>query len=415
MSKTTPSSTPASPRHAPLGFTAFVAIVAGLMALNALAIDIMLPGLPDIEAAFGLDDPNRAQLVISSYLIGFGVGQLAMGVLSDRYGRRPVLLWGVFVYCLAALACALAPSMEILLFGRFLQGLGSAAPRVVAGATVRDCYEGRPMARVMSLVFMVFMAVPVIAPSLGQLILLVGNWHLIFIVLGIYATFVFVICFRRLPETLHPEYRRAIRWVTVRESLGSIFGARQTVGYTLAAGAFLAALFGFINSAQQVLGEVLGLGRWFPLVFALVASGIAIASFANSKLVERFGMRVMGHGAVMLFFGVAVVMLILALFDALSLMLFLPLMMIAMPLVGLIFANFNALAMEPQAHVAGIASSIIGSFTVLIGTGGGYLVGQAFDGTLVPLTAGYSLFGLITLMILLVTERGRLCQPTPGR
>ncbi|HSG56031.1 MAG TPA: MFS transporter, partial [Paracoccaceae bacterium] len=142
-----PSSHQPSTRHAPLGFTGFVAIVAGLMALNALAIDIMLPGLPDIERTFDLIDPNRAQTVISSYLIGFGLGQLAMGVLSDRFGRRPVLLWGVFVYGLAALACALAPSIEVLLLGRFLQGLGSAAPRVVAGATVRDCYDGRPMAR----------------------------------------------------------------------------------------------------------------------------------------------------------------------------------------------------------------------------------------------------------------------------
>lgn len=412
-SKSMPENPSPTDRHAPLSFGGFVALVAALMALNALAIDIMLPGFPNIERSFHLSDPNYAQTVISAYLIGFGLGQLAMGVLSDRYGRRPVLLAGLVIYGAAAFFCAISPSMEALLIGRFVQGLGSAAPRVVAVAVVRDCYGGRQMARVMSLVFMVFMAVPVVAPSLGQGVLLFANWHMIFVLLFVYAVIVFWVCLRRLPETLHPEYRRPIEVKPILEALGSIFGARQTVGYMLSAGAFLAALFGFINSAQQVLGEVLGLGQWFPLVFAVVASGIALASFINSALVERFGMRLMGHGAVILFLVFSTAMLVLARLDLLTAHVFLPLLVCTMPLVGLIFANFNSIAMEPQQHVAGIASSMIGAVTILIGAGGGFLVGQAFDGTILPLAVGFSGFGALSLVLLLITERGKLCQPTP--
>jgi DHA1 family bicyclomycin/chloramphenicol resistance-like MFS transporter len=406
---------PASPRHAPLGFGQFVALIAALMALNALAIDIMLPGFPDLELAYGLDDPNRAQTVITAYLLGFGLGQLAMGVLSDRYGRRPVLLGGILVYGLAAAACIFAPSMTGLLVARFVQGLGSAAPRVVAVAAVRDCYGGRPMARVMSLVMMVFMAVPILAPSVGQLILIAASWHAVFAFLAVYAFTAFGVCLRFLPETLHPEWRREIRLGPIKEALGSIFGSRQTVGYTLSAGAFFAAMFGFINSAQQILGEVYGLGKWFPLVFIMAAGSIALSAFVNSKLVERLGMRLLSHGATLIFLGLALVQLALSSLGLLGLAFFLPLLTLSMLMVGLVFANFNALAMEPQQQVAGIASSIVGSFTVLIGAGGGYLIGQAFDGTLTPLSLGFVISGAATLALLLIAERGRLCRPLEGR
>ena len=406
---------PASPRHAPLGFTQFVSLIAALMALNALAIDIILPGFPEIERSFALDDPNQAQTVISTYLLGFGLGQLAMGVLSDWYGRRPVLLAGIFVYALASVACLLAPSMTALLIARFVQGLGSAAPRVVAVAAVRDCYGGRRMARVMSLVMMVFMMVPVLAPSIGQLILIAASWHAVFAFLAIYAFLAFGFCLKLLPETLHPEWKRPIRVPIVAQGLRSIFGSRQTVGYMLSAGAFFAALFGFINSAQQILGEVLGLGQWFPLVFMVAAGSIALAAFVNSRLVERLGMRVLSHAAMLFFLGLSLVFLLLASLDLVTAWVFVPILTCSMLLVGLVFANFNALAMEPQQEVAGIASSVIGAVTVLCGAGGGYLIGQAFDGSVLPLAVGFVISGAVTLVMLLIAERGRLCQPLEGR
>lgn len=400
-----------SRRHAPLGFAGFVALMAALMAMNALAIDIMLPGLPDIVDAFTLSDPNTAQTVISSYLVGFGLGQLGIGVLADWYGRRPVLLAGVVLYGVAALVCLAAPSMTALLVARFIQGLGSAAPRVVAIAAVRDCYGGRPMARVMSLVMMIFMAMPVLAPVLGQVVLLTASWHAVFALLALYAGIVFLICVRFLPETLHPEWRRPIRIERIADALRSILGSRQTLGYMLSAGTFFGAMFGFINSAEQVLGQVLGLGKWFTAVFALTAGSIAVSSFVNSQLVERFGMRVLSHAATVLFLLISLIMVALASLNQLDAYTFVPLITAAMLLVGLVFSNFNALAMEPQQRVAGIASSVVGAVLVLIGAVNGYFIGQAFDGTLRPLAVGFALSAAATLVILFVTERGRLFRP----
>lgn len=400
-----------SPLHAPLGFTAFVSLLAALMALNALAVDIMLPGLPDIQRAFSLDDPNYAQTVITAYLGGFGLGHLAVGILSDRYGRKPVLLAGLSVYGVAAFACLLAPDMTTLLTARVLMGLGAAAPRVVSVAVVRDCYGGREMARVMSLIMMVFMAMPIVAPSIGQLILLAASWHAVFALLTIYAVVLSVLCSKALPETLPRERRRPIEVQVILAALRSIFGARATVGYALAAGAFLGALFGFINSAQQILGEAMGLGPWFPAVFAATALGIALSSYVNSRIVERLGMRVLSHSATILFLALSLLLLTLETTGVMTPYLFLPLLTLAMLLVGMVFSNFNALAMEPQQHVAGIASSIVGAITILLAAGMGYLIGQGYDGTVRPLVVGFCLSAALALVILLVTERGRLCRP----
>ncbi|MEX0923677.1 MAG: multidrug effflux MFS transporter [Rhodovibrionaceae bacterium] len=404
-----PTSSESEPeRHAPLGFRQFVGIVGALMALNALAIGILLPSLPDIADAFDLEDPNRAQTVITAYLIGFGFGQLMMGVLSDRYGRRPILLAGIFVYGCAAMVCAFAPDMTTLLVARFAQGVGSAAPRVIALAAVRDCYGGRRMARIISLAVIIFMVVPVVAPSIGQLVLLAASWQALFGFLVFAAFAIFLVCFRFLPETLPRQSRRAIRLDLISEALRSMLGSRQTIGYMLSAGVFFGAFFGFVNSAQQVLGETLGMGRWFPLVFAATASSIAISSFVNSRLVERLGMRTLGHWATLIFLAIALAMLLLAILGQLTAFVFLPLLTTSMLLVGIVFANFNALAMEPQQKVAGFASSVVGAVTILLGAGGGYLIGQAYDGTLFPLVIGFVLSGAGTTVLLLMTERGKL-------
>ncbi len=400
--------TQASPRHAPLGFGAFVALQAGLVGMNAFAIDIMLPGLPNIAASYDMEDANLAQAVISSYLIGFGIGHFFMGVISDRYGRKPVLIAGLVGYVATALVCILAPTYGTLLAARFIQGVCSSAPGVVSRAVVRDCYEGRTMARVMSLTMSLFMIVPVIAPTVGQLVLFVADWHTIFGFLLVYGTILLFICFTRLPETLPPENRRAIRYREVKEGLGSVFGSRQTIGYSLAGGTFFGSLFGFLNSSQQIFVDVLGFGVWFPAVFAATATSMSLSSFVNSRLVERFGMRFLSHVASTGFLVLALVMLAVSVSGAMTGWIMLPMMMAMMLLVGLVFANFGALAMEPQGHVAGIASSVNGGATILIGAVYGFFVGQSFDGTTVPLATGFVVSGAFTMVVLLVTERGRL-------
>ena len=394
--------------HAPLGFAGFVLLVAALMALNAVATDIMLPALPDIGRAMAVAAENDRQAVVTAYLLGFGLGQFAMGALSDRYGRRPVLIGGLVVYCGAALFAAASADFAALLAARAAQGVGAAAPRVIVTALVRDCYEGRRMAKVTSLAMMTFMAAPIVAPSLGQALLLVGDWRMIFATLTVYGVAVLAVAALRLPETLPPEWRRPLDPRALTESAAMVLRERQTVGYALASGIFFGALFGFINSAQQILAELYALGPWFPVVFGAIAFCMAFSAFLNAMLVGRFGMRALSHIAVLAFTAISATLAGLALLGHPPLWLFLALLGGAMTLVGMVFSNFNALAMEPQAKVAGIASSFIGGATTLIGASAGFVIGRAYDGTILPLATGYALCGLATIATLAATERGRL-------
>ncbi|HYF53804.1 MAG TPA: multidrug effflux MFS transporter [Salinarimonas sp.] len=391
-----------------MSFREFVGMVAGLMALNALAIDIMLPSLQQIGAALAVQDENSRQAVLSAYLVGFGAGQLLIGSVSDRYGRRSVLIAGLAVYVAAALLCAAAPSFQALLLGRLVQGLASAAPRVVTTSVVRDCYGGRRMASVMSLAMTVFMAVPVLAPSIGQAITLFASWRAIFGFLTVYGVVMLVWVAWRLPETLSPEDRRPVTPRGVLAAYAEVLGTRRTLGYALAGGTVFGAMFGFLTSAQQVFTEVFRIGPYFPLAFAGVALAMSASSFLNARLVGRYGMRRLSHGAVTAFALLSAAMAGLAWTGHLAFVPFMMLLAGLMFLVGMVFSNFNALAMEPQGHVAGTAASAIGSVSTLVGATVGSGIGQAYDGTLVPMATGYLLLSLVTLAIVAVTERGRL-------
>ena len=218
-----------------------------------------------------IHDPNARQWVITSYLLGFGVAQLVYGSLADRYGRKPVLMVGLTLYTLFAALCAFSTSFEMLLIARFLTGLGAASTRVLAVSIVRDCYAGRQMARVMSLAFIVFLATPVIAPSLGQAIMLFASWRWIFGILSIFGLVVIAWAAIKLPETQHPEDRLPISVAGVTSAFKIALTDRIAMGYTLAAALVLSGLFGFLNSAQQVFVDVLGAGDIFPLIFAGIA------------------------------------------------------------------------------------------------------------------------------------------------
>jgi DHA1 family bicyclomycin/chloramphenicol resistance-like MFS transporter len=394
--------------HAPIRRREFVAVIAALMALNALAIDAMLPALQEIGAALGEADPNRRPLVLTAYMAGFGLGQLVVGTISDRFGRRPVLLAGLAAYVAAAAACAAAPDFATMLAARVVQGLASAAPRVVALAVVRDCYSGRAMARLMSLAMTVFMAVPVVAPSLGQLVILAAPWRAIFGLLAAFGTAMLLWTALRLPETLPPARRLPLSPTRVAGAFRSVASNRQTVGYGIACGLMFGAMFGFLASAELVFDHVFGLGPWFPAAFAAIAGTIALSSFLNSRLVERFGMRVLSHGATAVFVALSALLLGLALAGLLGFAAFMAVFGAMTCLVGMIFSNMNALAMEPQGHVAGTASSMLGCATTLIAASIGTATGMAFDGTVVPMAAGYLLCGAAALAVVAWTERGRL-------
>ncbi|HWT50996.1 MAG TPA: multidrug effflux MFS transporter [Caulobacter sp.] len=402
MSDTNPSP------HPGMGFGQFVALIAAMMATNALAIDSMLPALPHIGEALGVHDPNARQWVITSYLLGFGVAQLVYGSLADRYGRKPVLMAGLTLYTVFAALCAFSTSFETLLLARFLTGLGAASTRVLTISIVRDCYAGRQMARVMSLAFIVFLATPVIAPSLGQAIMLFASWRWIFGVLSIFGLAVMAWAAIKLPETQHVEDRIPISVKGVTSAFRIALTDRVAMGYTIASTLVVAGLFGFLNSAQQVFSQVLGAGDIFPLIFAGIAGSMAISSLLNSRIVEKLGMRKVSHWALIGFIAVAAAHAVVAVTGHETLVTFALMQAAMMFCFGLVMSNFGAIAMEPLGHVAGAAASIQGFITTVGGALAGFLIGQLFDGTTVPLTLGFTAFGVAGLITVLATEKGKL-------
>ena len=235
------------------GAREMTALLAGLMALNAFAIDAMVPALPDIGRSLHVAHENDRQLVVIAYFIGFASTQLLWGPLADRFGRKPIMATGVALYGLFALLCALAPSFPILIAGRVLMGGSAAATRVLVVAMVRDLFEAEAMARVMSLVFMTFMLVPVLAPSIGQLILLVAPWRAIFVVLALYAVVMIAWPWLRLPETLRPEFRRPLEFRGIGRAMLETLREPQSRGYTLAMTVSFAGLVAYISSVQQIV------------------------------------------------------------------------------------------------------------------------------------------------------------------
>ncbi|GAA4717514.1 multidrug effflux MFS transporter [Sphingomonas lutea] len=387
------------------------AMLAGLMALNAFAIDAMIPALPDIGRSLGVADENRRQLVVIAYMIGFGSTQLIWGPLADRFGRRPVLAAGVALYTIFALLCGIAGSFALLIASRVAMGASAAVTRVLVVAMVRDLFESEEMARVMSLVFMVFMVVPVLAPSIGQAILLFAPWRAIFIVLAGYGLIMLAWAWLRMPETLHPEFRRSLKigemagaaWETLREP--------QSRGYTLALTVTFASLVAYISSIQQIVFDAFGRPELIGLVFGGIAAPMALASWTNSRIVGRFGLRRVGHGAAAAFVVVTAIHAAIALSGHETLTSFIILQALAMCCFALTSSNLGTLAMEHMAPIAGTAASVQG----VVGTIGaaiiGFVIGQAFDGTATPFIVGTALCAALTFVLILFTEPRALFAP----
>jgi len=385
-----------------------VALLAGLMALNAFAIDAMIPALPDIGGQLGVAAENDRQLVVVAYFLGFGIGQIFWGPLADRFGRRPILGAGIALYTAFALMCGIAGSFELLVAGRVAMGASAAVTRVLVTAMVRDLFDGEEMARVMSLVFMVFMLVPMLAPNIGQAILLVADWRAIFIVLAAYGAIMWTWSFVKLPETLHPEYRRPLHggeiWAAVRAAAGD----RLSIGYTLALTAVFAGLTGYIASIQQIVFDVFEAGSFVGVVFAAIAAPMALASWGNSRVVGRFGLRRTGHGGLLAFVAIAIAHVLMAMSMDEPLWLFIVMMGLTFVAFAFTTSNFGTLAMTNMAPIAGTASSFQGVTGTIGGALLGFLIGRSFNGTQMPFLLGLAICGVVAVVLVLWTERGSL-------
>lgn len=398
-------------RRAGIAFPEFVALCAAIIALGALGIDTMLPALPAIGTRLGAASEADWPLVITAFVLGFGIAQPIHGPLSDRYGRRPVLLVSIAIYVVTNLIATASGSFTLMLVARFVGGLAVASTRVVAVAIVRDLHAGRAMAKVTSLIFMTFMAVPVVAPALGQALLLVGSWRLIFGAIAGFALLVLIWFAWRMPETLPVERRQPLEARVLAANWRTTLTDRYSLGYMLAAAAMQGAMYGYLNTIQAIVDRTFGVPDMLAFVFAGAAVLLAGANLLNSRIVMQVGTRRISQTALLVLIGMSVVSLVVMEMGGETIWTFAILQSVTLACFGLTGSNFSAMAMERMGAIAGTASSVQGFVSVTGGALIGALIGRAFDGTTGPLHTAFILCGVIAFAIVAVVERGKLFTP----
>lgn len=386
-----------------------VAILAMMSATVAFATDAMLPAFPVIGSELSPEAPNRVQLVIAVFMAGLGLGTLVSGPLSDAVGRQKVAVWGSALIVICALVAAMAPSLEVLLLARFAQGLGSAGPRVAAMAIVRDLFRGREMAKIMSFIIFVFTLAPVFAPSIGWVLAWGFGWRAIFVTFAVFTIISTGWLILRLPETLAPENKRSFRPGQLMSGVKEVFSIRQVVLAMAAQTLIFAILMSTLLSSQQIFDHVFHQGAHFHLWFGLMAILAAGSNLVNASLVMRFGMKAMAKWGLICQGGLTVIVLILTVTNALPASWVFPVGFLwftsVFYLAGFGIGNLSSIAMEPVGHMAGLAASIITSSATVISIAIATPIGQAFNGTIVPLLIGVSLLaGLAVLLVAMIED-----------
>ncbi|WP_050528708.1 multidrug effflux MFS transporter [Pseudorhodobacter aquimaris] len=400
-----------NPSTKPIGQPEFIAMIAMLTATVAFAIDSMLPALPTIAAELSPNSPNNAQLILTSFLLGMGLGTFFVGPLSDSYGRRQIIVLGTLLYCVGAVAAYFAPTLEMMLLARVLQGLGAAGPRVVSLALVRDLYKGRQMARVVSYAMMVFSLVPAVAPLAASGIISVFGWRAIFATFILFSLASMSWLLIRQPETLPVESRRPFRVKPIMAALREVLSYRTILISIAAQALIIGALFGTLSSAQSIFETTFDRGASFPVWFALVAVCAGCASPTNAMLVERLGMRYMITRTLILQIVMSGSMLLLTIAGVLSQGLAFPAFVIWMigvfAMAGLTLGNLNALAMESVGHIAGMAASVSGAIATIMAVILAVPVGLAFNGTYLPLVSGVGVMAVVALALMLMMPQDK--------
>ena len=387
----------------------FIVLVALLNAMVAMSIDTMLPAIGVMARELGAADPNDRQLIITSFFGGMTIGTLMWGPLSDSTGRKPAIFAGLVLYAAGCLICLFATDFPMVLGGRILQGFGAAAPRIVSIAMVRDGSAGAAMAKVMSFVMTVFMLVPILAPSIGQLVLFAASWRVIFAGFLVMALIAAVWLATRQEETLPLEHRSKLSATTLLQAALEVLRHPVAIGYTLASGCVFGSFIAYLGTSQQIFAEQYGQGDLFAVWFGVFAVAIAIAMILNARLVMRYGMRALSKWAL------RASILLSGAFLVVSLMMsgHPPLWLLGAYLFsnffscGILFGNYNALAMEPMGRIAGMAAAISGALSSLLALVAGTVIGRVYDGTVIPLVAGFTGLGLVALLLTEWAERRR--------
>jgi MFS transporter, DHA1 family, multidrug resistance protein len=381
----------------------FIILMSALGAITALTIDMMMPALPVIGKDLGVRFQNNNQLIISFLFMGTSIGLLFFGPLSDSVGRKPPMIIGMLLFALGCVISIVAQNLSVMLVGRCIQGIGLGAPRALTVAIIRDQYTGAAMARIMSFIFMIFILAPMLAPALGQVILLFVSWHWIFVsllLLGLLLLYWFQL---RQPETLKKEHRTAFSVEQFLKNIKLITFNPTALGFALASGFISSAFLGYLSSAQQIFQEQYELGKLFPIYFAILSLSLGLASLINSKLVLRIGMRRLSKMAV-----VTIIMITLAflLFVMLKeghppLTWLMGFMMVILFCTGILFSNLSSMAMEPLGKICGFGSTFVGTISSLISVPIGIMIGRYYAGTVTPLVIGYLLCGGIFPLIVM--------------
>ena len=388
-----------------LPYWEFIILVSIMFGMIAFGTDTMLPAFPDIAKDLELLNVNKAQLIISSFILGTGLGQLISGPISDTFGRKPIITIGLMIFILACIAAYYAETLEMMLVARFIQGLGISAPRTVTMALIRDLYSGRKMAQVMSLAMAIFVLVPALAPSIGQLLFINFGWRSIYMAFIAFALIGLLWLNLRQPETLPFEQRKKLSSTEFLSALKVVITNTAVVKYTVTLALGFGALFGYLNSAQQIFVDTLGAGMKFPMYFAIISILAAPASFMNAALVMKYGMKLLATigFALQIIFAIITILIINQDFISMEwlLVIFISWSVIAFFLKGLYFGNLNALAMEPMGEIAGMASAIIGASATMLGILIAIPIGLAFNGTATPVLFGYITCSSLALILML--------------
>lgn len=383
--------------------------MACMMSLVALSIDAIMPAMSSISTALELSETQDIQLVISLVLLGQGFGQLLFGPLSDTFGRKPLIYAGYAVFLTATVVCMYTTTFEALLVARFMQGFGLAAPRVLTTAIIRDKYAGPRMAQVMSFIMVFFILVPMIAPLMGQAILLFAPWQAIFTAMLLFGVFSLVWFAIRQPETLAAEHRKALKLSVFLNTAKDVFTTPVSMAYTVAAGILSGSFIAYLASAQQIFGEQYGLGEGFALYFSGMALVYGIASFFNGKMVVKKGMQYLVFRAFAVLVAVSLCFMPVVIWqDYMPPLIWTTIyFVVAFACVGVLFGNLNSLAMEPLGHLAGFGAAVVGAVSTLVAVTIALIIGSLYDATMWPLTLGFCGCSLAAAVVVFAIEKYR--------
>ncbi|MDF0706314.1 multidrug effflux MFS transporter [Flagellimonas okinawensis] len=383
----------------------FVAMMAALMSIVALAIDAILPAISNIGEAINSTDPTDNQLLVTMIFLGLGVGQLFFGPISDSFGRKPVVYIGFSIFLLASIICLFAPNLEVMVVGRILQGIGLSAPRTISISIIRDSYEGDYMAKIMSFVTAFFILVPVVAPAIGKLILDASGWQGIFYVQMFFVLVVALWFWKRQPETLHPEYKIPFSSHVFVDGVKEFIKYRETIAFTLISGLVTGAFLVYLSSAQHIFEDQYALKEIFPYIFAGLAVSIGLSTFMNGTLVMRFGMRRLSLMATIVFCAVALTYSIVFLNSPNpNIYVLVGFLSVQFFCLGFMWGNFRSIAMEPIGHIAGIGAAINGFVSTVLSIPIATFIGDFVKDSVWPLFAGLAICGMVALALFLLTH-----------